>query len=87
MLGDWKVVDEFLPLELGGVDVILGMQWLYSLETTEVDWKNLILTFIHQGKKVIIQGDSSLTKARVSLKKMMKTLGEENQGFLVSAWP
>ncbi|TYK14310.1 ty3-gypsy retrotransposon protein [Cucumis melo var. makuwa] len=24
LLGDWKVVDSFLPLELGGVDVILG---------------------------------------------------------------
>lgn len=26
MLGEWKVIDEFLPLELGGVDAILGMQ-------------------------------------------------------------
>ena len=25
-LGDWKIVDNFLPLELEGVDVILGMQ-------------------------------------------------------------
>ena len=72
MFGDWKVVDEFL---------LLGMQWLYS--PTEVDWKNLLLTFTHKGKKVGIQGDPSLTKASVSLKKMMKTLGEEDQGFLV----
>ena len=35
MLGDWKVIDEFLPLELGGVDAILNMQWLYSLGITE----------------------------------------------------
>lgn len=83
MFGDWKVVDEFLLLELGGVDVTLGMQWLYSLGTIEVDWKNLLLTFTHKGKKVRIQGDPSLTKASVSLKKMMKTLGEEDQGFLV----
>ncbi|KAA0057854.1 ty3-gypsy retrotransposon protein [Cucumis melo var. makuwa] len=31
MLGDWKVVDSFLPLELKRVDVILGMQLLHSL--------------------------------------------------------
>ncbi|KAA0063300.1 Ty3/gypsy retrotransposon protein [Cucumis melo var. makuwa] len=50
-LGDCKVTDSFLPLELGGVDAILGMQWLHSIGTTEVDWKNLILTFFEQGNK------------------------------------
>ena len=65
------------------MDALLGMQWLYSLGITEVDWKNLILTFTHQGKKVTIRGDPSLTKARVSLKSLMKSWGEEDQGFLV----
>ena len=73
MIGDLKVIDEFLPLELGGVDVIIGMQWLNSLGITEVDWKNLILSFMYQGKKTIIRGDPSLTKARVSLKNLVKT--------------
>ncbi|TYK25904.1 Ty3/gypsy retrotransposon protein [Cucumis melo var. makuwa] len=61
-VGEWKVNDSFLPLELGGVDMIIGMQWLYSLKVTEVDWKNLLLTFCHQGKKITIRGDPSLTK-------------------------
>ncbi|KAA0031985.1 ty3-gypsy retrotransposon protein [Cucumis melo var. makuwa] len=72
-LGDWKIVDNFLPLELGGVDVILGMQWLHTLGVTEVDWRKLTLTFIQNEKKVVIRGDPSLTKTRVSLKHMMKT--------------
>lgn len=76
LLNKWKVVEDFLPLELGGVDVILGMLWLYSLEMTKVDWKNLTMTFVHQGKKVIIRGDPSLMKTKVSLKNMMGTWGE-----------
>lgn len=48
-LNEWTVKDNFLPLELGGVDIILRMQWLYSLGVTEVDWKNLSLTFQFQG--------------------------------------
>ncbi|KAL0556619.1 hypothetical protein IC582_005133 [Cucumis melo] len=30
-LTNWSIKEDFLLLEIGGVDVILGMQWLYSL--------------------------------------------------------
>ena len=78
----WKVNDSFLPLQLGGVDMILGMQWLHSLEVTEVDWKKLLLTFYHQGKKIMIRGDPSLTRTRVSLKNLVKSLGAKTRDFL-----
>ncbi|KAL0537222.1 hypothetical protein IC582_026197 [Cucumis melo] len=71
-LADWKVTEDFLPLELGGVDVILGMQWLHSLGVTTVDWKNLTFTFTCNGKSICIKGDPNLTKARISLKSMFK---------------
>ena len=61
LIGEWKIIDSFLLLELGGVDVIVGMQWLHSLGVTEVDWRNLVLTIQHESKKVIIRGDPSLT--------------------------
>lgn len=41
-------MESFLPLELGEVDVILGMQWLYSLGVTKMDWKNLTTMFYHE---------------------------------------
>ncbi|TYK28503.1 Ty3/gypsy retrotransposon protein [Cucumis melo var. makuwa] len=82
-LSSWKIVEDFLPLELGGVDVILGMQWLYSLGVTTVDWKNLSLTFMADGKEVKIKGDPSLTKARISLKNMMKNWEDKDTGFLI----
>ncbi|KAA0039090.1 ty3-gypsy retrotransposon protein [Cucumis melo var. makuwa] len=82
-LNNGKIVEDFLPLELGGVDVILGMQWLYSLGVTTVGWKNLSLTFSVDGKFVNIKGDPSLTKARISLKNMMKNWGDKDAGFLI----
>ena len=82
-LNGWKIIANFLPLELGGVDIVLGMQWLYSLGMTEVDWKNLSMTFLHHGKKVVIKGDPSLTKSTVSLKNMIKTWKDSDQGFLI----
>ncbi|TYK28637.1 ty3-gypsy retroelement transposase [Cucumis melo var. makuwa] len=83
MVGEWKVTDSFLPLELGGVDVILGMQWLHSLGVTKVESRNLVMTFQHEGKKVEIKGHPSLTKARVNLKNMMETWEADDQGFWV----
>ncbi|KAA0045155.1 Transposon Tf2-9 polyprotein [Cucumis melo var. makuwa] len=78
---NWTVEEDFLPLELGGVDVILGLQWLYSLGVTTMDWRNLLLTFSVEGKSVKIQGDLSLTKARVSLKNMIKAWGRKTKEF------
>ncbi|TYK27396.1 Transposon Tf2-6 polyprotein [Cucumis melo var. makuwa] len=66
-LKDWIVMEDFLRLELGGVDVTLEMQWLYSLGVIAVDWKNLTLSFSSQGKQVCIKGDPSLTKARIRM--------------------
>ncbi|KAA0063451.1 ty3-gypsy retroelement transposase [Cucumis melo var. makuwa] len=57
---NWTVKENFLPLELGGVDIILV-----------------------KGKPIQIQGDPSLTKARVSLKNMIKAWGVDYEGFLV----
>lgn len=31
MLQGVKIVEDFLPLDLGGFDLILGMQWLETL--------------------------------------------------------
>ncbi|KAL0537842.1 hypothetical protein IC582_026831 [Cucumis melo] len=80
---NWTVKEDFLPLELGGVDVILGMQWLYSLGVTICDWKNLTLTFYDNEKQICIKGDPSLTKARVSLKNLVKTWEEHDHGYLI----
>lgn len=35
------IVEDFLPLELGSTDVVLGMQWLGSLGNLQVNWKRL----------------------------------------------
>ncbi|KAA0040679.1 Ty3/gypsy retrotransposon protein [Cucumis melo var. makuwa] len=80
---NWTVKEDFLSLELGGVDVILGMQWLYSFGVTICDWKNLTLTFYDNEKQICVKGDPSLTKARVSLKNLVKTWEEHDHGYLI----
>lgn len=83
LMEEWTVIANFQPLELGGADVVLGMQWLYSLGITEVDWRNLVMTFDYRGRRVVIKGHPSLTKTKVSLKNLMKSWENCDHGFLV----
>lgn len=40
-----SVKEDFLPLHLGNVDVILGMQWLRKMGFMGIDWIDLTMTF------------------------------------------
>lgn len=64
--------EDFLPFDLGRVDVILGMQWLYSMGYMGVHWLILTMTFTKGDQQVVLKGDPSLTKAEV-FSSLMKT--------------
>lgn len=44
-LQEIEVVEDFLPLELGNSDMILGIKWLETLGVMTVNWKNLSMKF------------------------------------------
>lgn len=77
------VLESFFPLELGHLDIILVMAWLYTMGYMGVDWANLTITFTQGNSKVVLKGDASLTKAEVSMKMMISNWEEEDQGFLI----
>uniref|UniRef100_A0A2N9GEU1 Integrase catalytic domain-containing protein n=1 Tax=Fagus sylvatica TaxID=28930 RepID=A0A2N9GEU1_FAGSY len=46
----------FNLLELGGYGIVLGTQWLSTLGMINWDFKNFMMRFMHEGKKVWLQG-------------------------------
>lgn len=82
-LGEWVIVENFLPLALGGVDIVLGMQWLYTLGVTVVNWRSLTMRVNRGDNSITLKEDPSLTKTKVSLKTLMRSWEEVDQGFLV----
>ena len=47
------IVEDFLPLPLGSIDVILGLKWLANLGETRDDWRKLTMSF-ELGRKMVI---------------------------------
>lgn len=49
--GGIEVVEDFLPLQLGSSDIILGIQWLEKLGMVLTNWKTQVMTFEYKGKQ------------------------------------
>ncbi|KFK23032.1 hypothetical protein AALP_AAs71112U000100, partial [Arabis alpina] len=78
-----SVVAQFLPLELGSADVILGMQWLESVGDMVCNWKLQKLSFKVEGRQVELQGNPGICCSPVTLKGLWKALDQEGQGVII----
>lgn len=77
------IIEDFLPLDLGSTDIILGVQWLETLGTTHINWKTHTMKFMVNNTSVTLQGDPALHKTLVSLKAMMRAIRCEGHGLMV----
>ncbi|KAD4584431.1 hypothetical protein E3N88_22032 [Mikania micrantha] len=53
---DLKISQDFYPFALGGADVVLGIQWLATLDTVQANWKEMFLKFTIEGKEYKLEG-------------------------------
>ncbi|KAD6453241.1 hypothetical protein E3N88_07946 [Mikania micrantha] len=56
---DLSITQDFHPFSLGGADVVLGVQWLATLNTVQANWKEMFMIFTIEGKKYKFQGIAS----------------------------
>ncbi|TYK14439.1 uncharacterized protein E5676_scaffold186G00980 [Cucumis melo var. makuwa] len=82
-LKEITIIADFLAVELGTVDAVLGMQWLDTTGTMRIHWPSLTMIFWNEGRQIVLKGDPSLIKAECSLKTLEKTWQDDDQGFLL----
>ena len=66
-----------LSLHMGGVDVVLGVQWLQSLGTVAFNFQELFLKFFSEGKEVELWGIAGKLGNIISSNVMKKLLKKE----------
>ena len=77
------IMEDFLILELGNSDVIIGLQWLEKSGKISTDWKKQVMRFSWEGHTVELRGDPFLGISQISLKAMERMLKKEKQGLLI----
>ncbi|KAF5757863.1 putative nucleotidyltransferase, Ribonuclease H [Helianthus annuus] len=55
-VNDLKISQDFYPFSIGGADLVLGIQWLATLNTVQANWKDMFMIFEIEGKKYKLQG-------------------------------
>lgn len=77
-----QVQQSFYLIDLGGANLVLGIEWLKELGEVKMNW-NLTMKVKEGNKEWCIKGDPTLSKTLVSLKSMMHILKKGEQGFLL----
>lgn len=79
------VIQNFYLFELGGVDVVLGYEWLEGLGDIQANFReHLLKVKVKVGGEIVeIKGDPALSRTVASLKAMMKELSRESEAYYI----
>nr|MDZ8005329.1 RNase H-like domain-containing protein [Nostoc sp. DedSLP05] len=74
--------EDFFVVDIGGVDIVLGVQWLYSLGTYCTNHQERTLTFLKDGEELTIKALPAKDIKVVDSKHMSKLLKKGHFGFM-----
>lgn len=70
-------------MELGGTNMVLGIDWFASLGNIEANFRNFSLKWTQAGQQLIIRSDPTLNTVQSSWSVVMKALQGEGLGYYV----
>ena len=77
-----QVLADFLPLDLGSTEIILGMAWLRTLGDMKVNWSLLTMEINVGPRTVQLIGEPGLCRTQVSVKAMARAVAKGGEFFL-----
>ena len=79
------ILQPFFLLELGGVDVVLGMRWLAGLGEIAANFQELTMSWKEKGEIRRLKGDPALGRSQASWKATLKALKDDGEGYFITA--
>ena len=81
-IGEYVLNSPMLSIPMGGVDVVLGVQWLQYLGTVAFNFQELFLNFFSEGKEIELWGITGKPRNIISSNVMTKLLKKEKRGVI-----
>eukprot|EP00253_Pinus_taeda_P018518 PITA_18518 len=81
-MGEYLLTSPMLSIPMGGVDVVLGVQWLQSLGTIAFNFQELFIKFSMAGKEVELRGIAGKPGKLISSNSIAKLLKKEQRGVI-----
>ena len=79
-----EIRQHFFLMELGGTDVILGVDWLASLGDIKANFQKMTISWKVKERPQGITGDPSLCRAKSSWKATLKALRDDGDGYFIA---
>jgi hypothetical protein len=81
-MGEYVMNSPMISIPMGGVDVVLGIQWSQSLGTMAFNFQELFMKFSLEGKEIELRAITGKPSKVISSNGMKKLLKKGNQGVI-----
>ncbi|KAI5408098.1 hypothetical protein KIW84_054076 [Lathyrus oleraceus] len=79
-IGSYKLRSNLQLFELGGIDVVLGVEWLKTLGDTIINWKQHTMSFWEQGKWITLGNKEGCKMPLIALQSILEKPRSKKDG-------
>jgi hypothetical protein len=81
-IGDYHLKSHMFAIDMGGCDIVLGADWLSTLGTILMDFKEITMQFNQEGQQYKFQGITVSSLEIISSHRMEKMLKKCHSGVI-----
>ena len=81
-MGDCHLKNHMFPIDMGGYDIVLGAEWLYTLGPTTMYFHDLYMSFVKDSHSYLLQGIKTNPPEIISSHHIVKLLNISHSGII-----